>query len=216
MYELPLFPLNTVLFPGMPLRLHIFEERYKLMIGRCYGESKPFGVSLIRAGEEVGASADPYLIGCTALISEVEPLGGGRMNIVASGVDRFQIIDFKHDEPYLVGLVEDLPFAQSSAESLEEGGHSLRPWVRKYLQILSDASKTPFDTAQVPRDPLRLAFLASFLVNIPSAQKQDLLETLAADDLILNLRNLYRREVTLLEAMLQPHEDMDSGVFSHN
>ena len=52
--ELPLFPLNTVLFPGMVLPLHIFEERYKLMIGRCMEGSRPFGVVAIREGGEVG------------------------------------------------------------------------------------------------------------------------------------------------------------------
>ena len=52
MIELPLFPLNTVLFPGMPLGLHIFEDRYKLMIGQCVQERRPFGVVLIRSGQE--------------------------------------------------------------------------------------------------------------------------------------------------------------------
>ena len=53
MFEIPLFPLNTVLFPGMPLSLHIFEERYKLMIKHCLDEECPFGVLLIREGKEV-------------------------------------------------------------------------------------------------------------------------------------------------------------------
>src|SRR5688572_13111983 len=88
MFELPLFPLNTVLFPGMPLRLHIFEERYKLMIERCYSSGAPFGGTLIRKGGEVGGGADPFLIGCTALITEIEPLNDGRMNIVAVGHER--------------------------------------------------------------------------------------------------------------------------------
>ena len=52
--EIPLFPLNLVLFPGMPLPLHIFEERYKAMIGDCMRYNTPFGVSLIRSGQEVG------------------------------------------------------------------------------------------------------------------------------------------------------------------
>ena len=82
MYELPLFPLNTVLFPGMPIKLHIFEERYKLMISRCYTEGQPFGVALIKSGNEVGRKAEPFLVGCTAVITELEPLPDGRMNIV--------------------------------------------------------------------------------------------------------------------------------------
>ena len=58
--KLPLFPLNTVLFPGAPIQLHIFEERYRLMIGRCLEQSSPFGVVLIRSGSEVSPD-DPWV-----------------------------------------------------------------------------------------------------------------------------------------------------------
>ena len=58
--KLPIFPLNTVLFPGAPIQLHIFEERYRLMIGRCLEQSSPFGVALIRSGSEVSPD-DPWV-----------------------------------------------------------------------------------------------------------------------------------------------------------
>jgi Lon protease-like protein len=216
MFELPLFPLNTVLFPGMPLQLHIFEERYKLMIRRCYDAGQPFGVTLIKTGQEVGGAADPFPTGCTALISELEPLPGGRMNILAVGQERFMIQSIKHDQPYLVGVVETRPISNQSAEQLERSGSRLRVWVQKYLQILSDASETPFDTTQLPGDPLRLAYLASFLLNIPSEQKQSLLDINQADELMSNLRSIYRREVTLLDAMVKPQQPDDIGPFSSN
>ena len=74
-YELPLFPLNTVLFPGMPLPLHVFEERYKEMVQVCLDEQRPFGVVLIRSGvAEGGPLADPYDVGCVAEIIEVQKL----------------------------------------------------------------------------------------------------------------------------------------------
>lgn len=86
MYELPLFPLNTVLFPGTPIQLHIFEDRYLKMINRCIEEHKPFGVVLIEEGSEAfGPLAKPYRIGCTALIAKVEKLEDGRINITAVG-----------------------------------------------------------------------------------------------------------------------------------
>ena len=79
MFELPLFPLNTVLFPGMPLTLHIFEDRYKLMIGKCIQERQPFGVVLIRRGlEALGPVADTHSVGCMAFIRQVERLEQGR------------------------------------------------------------------------------------------------------------------------------------------
>src|SRR3982751_2871548 len=105
MYDLPIFPLNTVLFPGMPLKLHIFEERYKLMISRCYQSGQPFGVALIKSGQDVGGRAEPFMVGCTAIISEMEPLPGGRMNIVAVGRERFVAHGFRYDQPYLVAEV---------------------------------------------------------------------------------------------------------------
>jgi Lon protease-like protein len=216
MYELPLFPLNTVLFPGMPLRLHIFEERYKLMIGRCYAEGEPFGVTLIKRGKEVGGRAEPFQIGCKANITEVEPLEGGRMNIVAVGGERFQIHSLKHTQPYLVGLVDSLPLANDNSEYLSDKGRLLRPWVRRYLEILAKASETEFELGQLPRDPLRLAYLSAFLLQIPASQKQDLLNMGDAIGLMNNLHTMYRREVTLLGAMLTAKQAEDVGTFSLN
>ena len=75
MYELPLFPLNVVLFPGMPLPLHIFEDRYKEMIADCIRENRPFGVVLIEEGSaEHGPAARPVAIGCTAEIAQVQEM----------------------------------------------------------------------------------------------------------------------------------------------
>ena len=216
MYELPIFPLNTVLFPGMPLKLHIFEERYKLMINRCYQSGQPFGVALIKSGQEVGGRAEPFVVGCTAVITEMEPLPGGRMNIVAIGRDRFMAHDFKHDQPYLVAEVETLTLANTETISVNASTRSLRPWVQRYLQTLAEASETKFDVQQLPDDPLQLAYLASFLLNVPIEQKQDLLNIEKADDLITSLRTIYRREVTLLDAMLVPSNAEDAGVFSAN
>ena len=216
MYDLPIFTLNTVLFPGMPLKLHIFEERYKLMINRCYQSGQPFGVALIKSGQEIGGRAEPFLVGCTADITEMEPLPGGRMNIVAVGRERFIARNFKYDQPYLVAEVETLSLSHTESVTLNNASRSLRPWVQRYLQTLADASETKFDIQQLPEDPLQLAYLASFLLNIPIEQKQNLLNIENADEFIRDLRVIYRREVTLLDAMLAPETAEDAGVFSAN
>src|SRR5215216_2373888 len=83
--ELPLFPLNTVLFPSLPLPLHIFEERYKLMIGTCAVTDNLFGVCLIKEGVEVGGPAEPFEIGTVARIAEIERMPDGRMNLMTFG-----------------------------------------------------------------------------------------------------------------------------------
>src|SRR5687768_9701668 len=105
---LPLFPLHTVLFPGHPLPLHIFEPRYRLMIGRCLEQSAPFGVVLIRAGLEVGAPAEPYAVGTRAEIVRHERLDDGRLNLLCVGRERFRVRELIPGEPYLLGLVEEL------------------------------------------------------------------------------------------------------------
>ena len=84
---LPIFPLGLVLFPGAPLPLHIFEPRYKEMIGECLEQKKPFGI--VRVTEEGVAG-----IGCTAeIVSVTKKYDDGRMDILARGVDRFEVVE---------------------------------------------------------------------------------------------------------------------------
>jgi Lon protease-like protein len=217
MEELPLFPLNTVLFPGMPLNLHIFEERYKQMIRLCTHADQPFGVVLIKQGDEVGGTATPHLIGCSAKITEVEPVAMGRINITAVGVERFQIFDLKRDRPYLVGMTEPFPLQTPNPPALAQAGQKLRPWIQRYLEILSQVSESELDLQEIPNDPVKLANLASFILQIPLGQKQTLLAYAQAERWIVELRTIYRREVALLKAMLNgPIQNEDMGVFSIN
>ena len=88
---IPLFPLNVVLFPGGFLPLHIFEERYKLMIQRCLDDESEFGVVLIKSGLEVGGNAEPHAVGTAARIVNVKKEEDGRMNIMVTGRERFRI-----------------------------------------------------------------------------------------------------------------------------
>jgi Lon protease-like protein len=217
MYELPLFPLNTVLFPGMPLRLHIFEERYKRMIAYCQDTGEPFGVALIRRGREVGGRAEPHPIGCTARIMEIEPLDDGRLNLTAVGDERFQIHGLNYNpDNYLVGQVNDYPLADYDPERIADHSRLLRPWIRRYLQILAEASESQFDFEQLPGAPLKLAYLGAFLLQVPASQKQQFLTMNQPADLIETLRAMYRREVTLLQTMLRKYEAEGVGSFSAN
>jgi len=89
---LPLFPLNTVLFPGGPLRLRIFEPRYLDMVSRCMREDSGFGVALIVAGREAGGAAQTVTIGTHARIVDFEQLDDGLLGITARGERRFRIV----------------------------------------------------------------------------------------------------------------------------
>jgi uncharacterized protein len=90
--SIPLFPLHTVLFPGGPLRLRIFEPRYLDMVSRCMREDSGFGVALIVAGSEAGGSAQTVEIGTLARIVDFEQLEDGLLGITARGERRFRIV----------------------------------------------------------------------------------------------------------------------------
>jgi Lon protease-like protein len=141
-FNLALFPLNTVLFPGMPLQLHIFEERYKQMINRCIQQGQPFGVVLIRKGVEAhGPLAEPYAIGTMARISQVQKLSQGRMNILSVGAERFRVVEFDYaSRPYLVGSVELFPL-QDQERVLQPAGAQLRMLLKEYLENLARLSE---------------------------------------------------------------------------
>ena len=109
--EVPLFPLHTVLCPGVALPLHIFEPRYREMTERCLAEKSPFGVVLIREGREVGSSALAIAaIGTLAEIREAKRYDDGRFDLLAVGAQRFSVDRVvPSEEPYLVGEVSPLP-----------------------------------------------------------------------------------------------------------
>jgi Lon protease-like protein len=217
MFELPLFPLNTVLFPGMPLPLHIFEERYKRMIRFCMENSQPFGVVLIRSGSEaMGPLAEPHEIGCTARILEVQPLSEGRMNIITLGEKRFRILSMYSQDDYLVGQVEFFPPEESNPEGMVSLAQRLLPWVKQYMQILSEASETDLEPEKLPTDPTVLAYLAAVLVQIPPEQKQALLAEQRVVDLLGSMERIYRREVVMLQAIMDHGRRQDPGPFSLN
>jgi len=218
MIELPLFPLNTVLFPGMPLGLHIFEDRYKLMIDKCIQERRPFGVVLIKSGTEaLGPVAEPHPVGCIAYVTQVQRLEQGRLNIGAMGHERFQILELDDSLPYLVGQVEKYPLDEGEPEAINRAARRLRPWVIRYLEAIPQGGdeEEELDLEQVSDEPIPLAYLAATLLQIPPDEKQPLLATKDASTLLGELRALYRREVALVKSMLEQAVE-DQGSFSLN
>lgn len=213
MYELPLFPLNTVLFPGMPLPLHIFEERYKEMINYCLREGKPFGVVLISEGvAERGPLASPHAVGCTAEIVQVQHLDEGRMLIMTIGQERFRIVSIEHDRPYLVGIVEPLPLEDEDCQAISGEANHLANLLQAYLSRLAQAGSVEYDTERIPDDPGELAYLAAGLVQVTPELKQEFLVMDRPSALIRRLAKVYGSELALMRTM--PTEDQ--GIFSYN
>lgn len=217
MFELPLFPLNTVLFPGMPINLQIFEERYKEMINLCIEKRQPFGVLLISNNEpDTSHVAEPYLIGCSAQITQVQPLGQGRMNITAVGRERFKVITLHHDKSYLTGTVESFPLADDDREGVFHKGRILRRRLENYLDVLQTAGQLQYDAAQLPNDSTAIAYLAAVLLRVEAEQKQELLSMDRTSTMLTELIDIYRREIALLGETLNPPEHNDYNNFSLN
>jgi Lon protease-like protein len=137
--EIPLFPLHTVLCPGIVLPLHIFEERYRAMTRHCLSTGEPFGVVLIRDGREVGSSGATTLagVGAFAEIREAGRYPDGRYDLLAAATGRFAIESVETDrEPYLVARVtalEDEVGDEPRAERLAAA--AIRRFVR-YLELM--------------------------------------------------------------------------------
>ena len=164
----------------------------------------------------MGPLAEPYPIGTSAKITETQRLKDGRMNIVASGQERFRILSLDKDAlPYLVGQVAPYPLHSDDPASLDTSGKRLSYWVRRYLRMLEQAGNTQLDLNQIPQDAVRLAYMAASLVQIPTQQKQQLLTIPEAVDLLEEVRAIYRREVVLLKTMLS-NQARENGVFSMN
>ncbi len=218
MFELPLFPLSSVLFPGISHSLYIFEERYKLMINNCLESRQPFGWVLIEEGREALAPlARPYRVGCTAQIARVQPLEEGTMNIVIVGQERFEIKSLNYDYPYLVGNVELYPVNMDNTQKIQRLDGLLRPLVERYLMVLAQNEEAKFDPLQLPADPVELAYLsAAILQQLPNPQKQALLSVPGAQRLLREMYTVYYREVTFLDMMIERGSSLTDEPFSLN
>jgi Lon protease-like protein len=216
--ELPLFPLNAVLFPGMTLPLHIFEPRYRLMIGRCIQLNRPFGIVLIREGLEVGGPSVPYQVGTSAHITHVERLPDGCMNIEVVGEKRFRIKEYTQEQPYLIGRVEDFPVNETDHAGTSPLVHTLSPMLRRYLKTLIEVIEVNVTIDEFPDDSLALAYFTAILVPFPMKDKQEILEMASVRDMLVAEYVMLKREVMLLDLMIERQSSGADGLvlFSPN
>lgn len=217
MFQLRLFPLNTVLFPRMPLPLHIFEGRYRLMIDECMTDNEPFGIVLIRRGAEaLGPLPEPHRVGCTAHIAQAEPLEDGRLNILVVGQERFRIRSLDDSKPYLSGTVEDYPLTDTDTMGISVRALSLIRLYERYLQLLASADLLDLTNMQLPDNPIDLAYSAAHTLQVPRSDKQELLEIETAPAFLQALVEHYRLEVPLLDRMLTQRPPEQPASFSLN
>lgn len=186
MLDVPLFPLELVLFPQMVLPLKIFEARYRLMISECLKNDAPFGVVLLQSGDSVlegRAEAEPprpSMVGTLARISEVSRLedGDGMLLITTVGTERFRLLEYRNDKPYMTGDIETWP---DESEDMEEGVIEdtvgrVRLVFEQYLRLLMDMAGKRIQSLDIPADPAALSFLVPNWLHISVNDKQKLLE----------------------------------------
>ena len=195
--KLPLFPLHAVLFPRMSLPLHIFEERYRILIERCWERNEPFGVILLQQGQEVetadGKVPAIYAIGTTARIVQSERLDDGRFFIQAQGENRFQVRELFSDEPYLTGEVRPLWEQTDDPLQVQPFFDHACHLFRSYLAALLSETHQHLGSLQLPQDPALLSYAIAASLQVTLAEKQKLLEMDSSGERL-------RREIELLQA----------------
>jgi Lon protease-like protein len=200
--EIPLFPLpNLVLFPQVAVPLHIFEDRYKLMISRCIDQTDVFGLVLLREGAEQESEETIHRVGVTARIVEVERLEDHRLNILCAGESRFRVIEFTGNQPYWtaeVELFEDDP----AEEELEDAFDRVSRLYRRAMELTSLVKEMEIPILDLPQSPLSLSYMVCYVLDLNSNRKQELLEEtstrLRLDGLVDELKTV----ITQLEVQL--------------
>ena len=181
--EIPLFPLNTVLFPGMPLHLHIFEPRYKEMVHKCLHEKLEFGILLLH-------ETQLCQVGCTARITQIlRQFENGSMDILTEGRRRFRILDVLNREAYLEAVVEYFD------DETEDIPSDLLKKVLNAYQKMIRLQTRGVGAIRGIFDPVHFSFIIASTVEMVLKDRQSLLELTSTTQRIRKL------DTALLETM---------------
>jgi uncharacterized protein len=201
--SIPLFPLSAVLFPGAPLPLQIFEERYRVLVNDLLSleeGQRRFGVVAIQVGSEAGMPLPQmFPVGCLANVSRIDPLPDGRSTLIAYGGARFRLLEVDTvAKPYLVGRV------RWQDEQLGEPGvaaaivPAVRDGLRQYAELLADLTGGTVEDGQLPADPTELSYLTAGALLLPLRERQALLELADTATRLRTEVSLLRREQLLM------------------
>ena len=218
---LPLFPLGTVLYPGLLLPLHVFEERYRQLIRDLLAGPEPrtFGVIAIREGRETGPNGILTLheVGCTATVRQVTELDDGRYDLVTVGTQRFLLTGTDDTRPYLQGQVELLGEETGDESGAVLAARSVQDAFRTYLGALAERGVTQVSVPELPGDPILLSYLVAASMVIDLRDKQALLAEPDALHRLVTERMLLSRETTMLRTLTAtPAPDLRNSPYSSN
>jgi Lon protease-like protein len=206
-YELPLFPLPVVLFPGMPMPLHIFEPRYRQMLTDIRAANNLFGLSYFDASESDKEIPPTGHIGCVAEITESQGLPDGRSNVLAVGVVRYEVEDYlERDDPYLVVRVS---FFEDEEETSEKLRSDARDVAAMFMRVANAIRVTNDERGNLPditdTEPQRLSFLVAAAMELEPDVKQQLLELRSTSERLHQLGDFLARVVKSYEERARLH-----------
>ena len=223
--HISLFPLNTILVPGLVLPLHIFEPRYRLMVQELLEipdeEEREFGVVAIRDGHDVSTLGIDALhpIGISAVMREVAPSEGGRYDIVTTGARRFTVKALDTSSPLLSAdvewLPEPVPVESAELSLLTESTLSEFAAYRAALSGELNSNVSIFE--ELPKDPVVVGYLLTAAILLPTDERQALLGAETAESRLELVRTLLRRETSLIQHFgALPAIDLLTDDFSSN
>jgi uncharacterized protein len=218
---LPLFPLGTVLYPGLVLPLHIFEERYRQLVRDLMAGPEPhrFGVIAIRQGRETGISGVSALheVGCTATLRQVEPYEDGRYDLVTVGAERFRLVELGDSRPYLRGEVDLLAEATGDEAAAALAARAVQEAFRGYLAALAQRGTGSIAVPDLPDEPVLLSYFVAASMIVELSDKQALLAEPDAAGRLTAERALLAKETRMLRRLPStPAADLRNSPYSPN
>jgi Lon protease-like protein len=205
--EIPLFPLpNLVLFPQVAVPLHIFEERYKLMINRCIDKEEVFGLVLLRADAEEERESTIHRIGVTSRVMEVDRLQDGRMNILCAGESRFRIVRFTGKSPYWTAAVELFDDEEEPSELLQPSYEEVARLYKQTMDLTAQLRSSESTELTLPESPVALSYVVSYVLDVEPEKKQLLLETTSTLDRLQSLIPHLEENLKQLETQIARKE----------
>ncbi len=205
--QLPIFPLNTVVFPGVTVPLHVFEERYRALVHHLLTISdktqRLFGVVAIREGYEVGSHGvqSVHRVGCVVHMTSVEPYADGRFDIEVVGRHRLRLDALDTSGTYLVGDVETVEEAKVDTPTGLQEAEKTRATFEEYRRRLSELRGDDVLDGDLPRDPEFLSYALAATCLLTLQERQELLEAANPLDRLVMLRHALREEMRAMTAV---------------
>jgi Lon protease-like protein len=197
-----------VLFPGVPLPLHIFEPRYRQMLIDVRAGNSLFGVSYFDASTSEKEVPPAGHVGCVAEVTETQPMPDGRSNILTVGIIRYRIEEYiQRDEPYLLARVSYFEDEEEDASVLSETARDVAEIftrIARAVRIINDERANLPDISDT--EPQRLSFLVAAAMEVDTDVKQDLLELRSTSERLQRLRKMLTRAVSSYEERARIHE----------